>query len=801
MKFKLKLLAALILGTLSLPGHSRVYEYTIKDIYGVEKSVSADSAKLNTTEKIQLSLISGLDRKIRVTVKKGDANVYSTTTESVKVADRIKSSSDEEFYGKVITMPPLSEGLYTITSEILNTQDALIDSTTQSFLIDTSGPTADNMRIDQRPGYDMVLTGNLWELGLGAEAKLYVTVKNVKATAGFDKATIQILNPDNTVYSKMDMVYDSGSASLSVPWTKGSAVKADWMPVSNADTEYRFRVTLYDKAGTRKVLPDQKFLFDSDLGEYTLVAVYDPTAETSVIPGFSKGYVEYKSGMTVNLNPITFVYRVPSTNRREYRKGGLAFGNIISEANGYSYVSVTTPYQTLSVIHNGYQWGGASVTYNIKMGADAPVSPTTPDVWITSDKKSSVSSYDFLWKTSDLPVTFLTARVKASARNYIQKAMSNTGGFLCNIPVGELECKGKIVGNIQKNGNGHMGFFFKMTNSDGTLFSQYAERRQYWNADQLPRITGFDYQEDKKKVLLFVNLPGNGSLRYKLQLKSAVLINADSNVQVLTGTNTAIAGDDYTYTFDLGALPEGKYNLSFLAKDTFDNESSSPFITLVNDMTPPDVIFNYENAPLASGSTVYGLENIAISLNDALTKPVLERLELKGGPASDSVILGFNQNADGSYTPDYPRLFPTLVENTDKYTLTAYATDTKGNATQKSIQFAYYPKNLVTLEKLKTLGVVKALKTSDNTPLAVMRTGQLRRNDGSLVQGVQTANITLRTDANYAINILGTVIQPGETKNIQIDLGAGVNTTVPIFPATNGATGQSDFIIEFPQIK
>ena len=107
----------------------------------------------------------------------------------------------------------------------------------------------------------------------------------------------------------------------------------------------------------------------------------------------------------------------------------------------------------------------------------------------------------------------------------------------------------------------------------------------------------------------------------------------------------------------------------------------------------------------------------------------------------------------------------------------------------------------MTLEKLKTLGVVKALKTSDNTPLAVMRTGQFRRNDGSLVQGVQTANITLRTDANYAINILGTVIQPGETKDIQIDLGAGVNTTVPIFPATNGATGQSDFIIEFPQIK
>jgi hypothetical protein len=64
--------------------------------------------------------------------------------------------------------------------------------------------------------------------------------------------------------------------------------------------------------------------------------------------------------------------------------------------------------------------------------------------------------------------------------------------------------------------------------------------------------------------------------------------------------------------------------------------------------------------------------------------------------------------------------------------------------------------------------VVKALKTSDNTPLAVMRTGQLRRNDGSLAQGMQTANITVRSDAEYAINILGTVIHPGKLKKYSL---------------------------------
>jgi hypothetical protein len=88
------------------------------------------------------------------------------------------------------------------------------------------------------------------------------------------------------------------------------------------------------------------------------------------------------------------------------------------------------------------------------------------------------------------------------------------------------------------------------------------------------------------------------------------------------------------------------------------------------------------------------------------------------------------------------------------------------------------------------LGVVKALKTSDNTPLAVMRTGQLRRNDGSLAKGIQTANITVRKDADYAINILGTLFIPGD-KEIQIDLGTGENSTVPIFTAENGSTGKA----------
>lgn len=217
-EIKMNLLTTVILITLSafsLPTYARVYEYVFKDVYGTDKSISVDSGVLNTNEKIQVRIISGLDRKIRITVKKEKVGVYSVTTDSVTVSDRITASTGEEFYGKTLTLPPLSDGSYVITSDILNTQNTVIDSTSHNFIIDTVGPSSDNLSVDQNPGYDMILTGERWELGLGAEAKLYLNVNNVKSATGLDKATIQVIKPDDTVFSTSDMVYDSGSASLS----------------------------------------------------------------------------------------------------------------------------------------------------------------------------------------------------------------------------------------------------------------------------------------------------------------------------------------------------------------------------------------------------------------------------------------------------------------------------------------------------------------------------------------------------------------------------------------------------------
>ncbi|HAW2315438.1 TPA: hypothetical protein JLP24_004534, partial [Escherichia coli] len=117
------------------------------------------------------------------------------------------------------------------------------------------------------------------------------------------------------------------------------------------------------------------------------------------------------------------------------------------------------------------------------------------------------------------------------------------------------------------------------------------------------------------------------------------------------------------------------------------------------------------------------------------------------------------------------------------------------------VEFNYLPNNLVRLENLKTISVSAALKTSDNTPLAVLYASQLRKKDGSIATGKQDAVLTVRKDAAFAVSMNGVTVVPGDSKDISIDFGKGDGALIPIFSATSGNVGESSFMIELPQIQ
>ncbi|MGP4227859.1 hypothetical protein [Escherichia coli] len=102
---------------------------------------------------------------------------------------------------------------------------------------------------------------------------------------------------------------------------------------------------------------------------------------------------------------------------------------------------------------------------------------------------------------------------------------------------------------------------------------------------------------------------------------------------------------------------------------------------------------------------------------------------------------------------------------------------------------------------IKTLAVGMGLKTSDNQPLAYLRTNSIRKKDGSLITGVQTGTLTVRKDAAFAVSMNGVTVVPGDSKDISIDFGKGDGVLIPIFSATSGNVGESSFMIELPQIQ
>ncbi|EMX3657008.1 hypothetical protein AAGZ49_005008 [Escherichia coli] len=118
-----------------------------------------------------------------------------------------------------------------------------------------------------------------------------------------------------------------------------------------------------------------------------------------------------------------------------------------------------------------------------------------------------------------------------------------------------------------------------------------------------------------------------------------------------------------------------------------------------------------------------------------------------------------------------------------------------------NVEFNYLPNNLVRLENLKTISVSAALKTSDNTPMAVLYASQLRKKDGSIATGKQDAVLTVRKDAAFGVTMNGVSAAPGESKNVQLDLGLGDSRSFPIFPSTSGVSGTSEFMLNIEELK
>lgn len=804
--------------TTSLPLNAQVFSFSFKDATQALKSVKPTPLSyLNPTGNITLNLISGLDRYERVKVIRDSdkAVMYSAITTLTGVSDRVVAADGSEYYGKNMSLPALGEGTYTITDETLDIRQAVVSSSTYRIMLDSTKPIYTRLYPEQgAAGYGMVLSGSTWELGRAGAGQFNVFLDGVSDSSGIDSVRMQVKRTNGSIVSDQLINYDRDNCRAFFTWAK-DIQSSPAMPSSDLDEIFTFNFLIKDKAGNINTVPPQAFKYDDQIGEFTVFAVHDARVTTSNVPGISSGYVPYKPGLVVLENPYKVVLRFPKTNWRQYRNGGLNVVNvyggntIIASDNTYIYLEAKLPQGALDSnyirVENTYQWGGGYLGFladQLKWDSASLKSPIWSGQKIERQKSDGtwINSSNWSYFTAaDLPLTFKAIRFTVEPRPYAQYI---EGPQTCDIPAGGTSCTVSINRSLAQGTSGYMHDLFKLRSRQETTFNNPLWENVSWHA-LAPAITGYQYNEATNLLDVFVQEPGDGNYFDKVHLNKVWLSDKNaSNKEIITGkqiSRNAISGN-YTYQFDMKSIPEGKYNIQINAVDTYKNTGILDFKQFIVDKTPPLVNVSYDGKPVDKNVTVMGLENLRITLSDALTSPKISRITLRGGPTGDFVELSWASLGNNVYSLNYPRIFPSLNEG-EIYTLTVSATDEMNNAKEYTSEFGYLPNNLVRLDNLRTLAVNSSLKTSEGIPLAVLSTSELRRQDGQLATGVQKAILTVRRDAAYGITVNGISALPGESKDIVLDLGLGEAKTFPIYPAESGKTGLSEFIIEIPELK
>lgn len=814
-------LALLALQLIPLMSQAQVYEFSFKNTNQEKVSVKPlSSTKLNPATTIDVKVISGLDRYIHFqALNKTGSVVYDTTSSLIKTSDRITASDSVEFYGKVVTVPALADGDYTFRTEILDINKSPVDTYNYPVKLITHPPTYTKFYPYSKYPYESVMSGDLWKLGQAGNGSSNIYIDGLQAEAGIKEARLNIRygegNGSNTgkLYSSTVMGYDSTKLSASFTYTQ-QYKKPAAMPSDDLEHVFVFEPVITDNAGNKLSITPQKFMFDDQIGEYELFAVGDSSSQTSVVPGVGKGYVAYKKGMKVSENPYRVVFRVPRSNYYEYRLGGITFINgygyikILSTTESDVYVELLVPQGDLDGnwirINNFARFGGGDLLY-LPTVFDFSETKIKSPLWRSPYIQRQDQNGNWvdtvsrtLIQSSDLPVTWKSIKYLVEPRDYEQKV---TGAYPCTVPAGENSCTVAINDVVNKGTYGFGRNRYDLTSSISSTFRFPKYEFISWQADQNPSITSYSYNATSSILTININEPRDELNLSSIALNKVWLSDTKAGKSLITATRLSrnTTTGNYVYTVNMKSLPEGDYNIRINADDTFGNIATADYGKFVVDRTPPTVNMKYESKAIAKDTTVYGLENIIINIADATSSPRMTKLLLTGGPTDDTVSLSWKSNSDGSFSPEYPRLFASL-EAGEEYTLTATASDEMNNAGSAQATFKYIPKNLIRLDNLQTLAVAQALKTSTGEPLALLVTNSLRKSDGALVTGIQKGVVAVRKDADFAISVNGTVIKPGDSANIDFNFGNSTGLSVPIYPAVSGESGSAEFYVEFPDL-
>lgn len=791
---------------------------TFTDIYDNQHTpvITIDKTSIiNNASTLDIMISAGLDRRINVSLMDLNAEVlFESTSHVISINDKLVIGN-KQFYGISSSVPIANDGQYQLKIKTISLNGEVVNTEIFNINRDTTPPLAGEVTKSLYGGFTNEFTSDdVWSTGY--YSRNYFQINDVSdESSGVESVSIvsYIMSNDTAnEYKIRALPFDNETKLARFNFNTDYSL---WPTGDNAETLYGFNFRIKDKAGNIFNSPIQKMYYDT-VGAVglQLVGVRNPNS-TNTMAG-RIGYDPYVSGMTVYENPISVMYKIPKDQHINYVRGGYgpvgSSEQITDHDDDYVYAIFTRSYGFKDGNYLRFRdrrsWTIAGFGYNLALSPNAPKSPVRVGraEYLYSDIGwSSWSRWHI--QVDQLPLQILGSRQRVQPRSYEQRWSHHLGS--CVIPVGSDICE-VIYSTPIELAVGSSGYYHhgsSINSTDNTLIGPPGWADVSYNSEHSPEFKS-SYLEGST-LHANIHQPGAGWWFDQLRIRDVWLENQQgtrlSATQILKRN-----GADYEAQWDLTTLPEGEYTLIAKAREmhglTAQLEETYNF---VNDKTPPKLKLGYENNFDVVPEVISELRDLKITLNDNISPVFLSELKLKSQDDEINVNLGYsllresNEGKTKIYTPELPRLFPSLVDG-KRYKIIINARDKFDNEVMIEKSFSFIPSNLIVMDTQTTLPINTEIKDAENNNITYIYSNEdLVLEDGRNATGLQDAIITVNELATYSIKVNNELINPGESKQLAIDLGdAGGKLNVPIIPQLAGADNEKiEVMFEIPSLK
>lgn len=821
----MKKFSILALAMTSFLSHAAIEGFEFTDPSNDSKLVKTNTSEatlINNAGLLNVHVSAGLDRRIRIKVKQG-TDVISTEIGDVITVNDAFSPFGNEYFGSKISVSIPSDGDYSIIAETVSLIGDVVDSKKVDIVRDTTPPTFDTMNVIKMYGghVNSLLPAGSWYLShMQSDHHTTIQVTGLSDPSGIGTTELETFTFDDQgnrqPYKQQEMTY---TESLKTTALNLFTYKYMFPHGDNANTRYQTRAKLTDRAGNVTYTNYQDVYYDTVTTNSLMAIGVKVPGSNNTIAGLT-GFEPYVGSMEVDTNPVTILYRVEAWNYRDdsgnfNNPGGLMVAGadaVYTDRNdGYVYFTDTGPIGSITISWRNqahYRNITGPNLYYVVPSSTAPVTPrATGGQYFYSDTNAwgSWSRRVYNW---ELPVQIEKIRLFAQARPFEQKAVHG-GTNTCNIRAGATHCDIVLSSpwKMVHGGSAYYHSYFNVRNLEETLISDPIYPVGTYNDNYYPTVEETSFNEDTK--VLSVRIVQACQYCYQGRIGLSKFELQDQNFEKLdiTPIKSTYNGGTFEIEYDLTQLPEGSYQIYVYAQERHGPEDRKLAVNYVSDKTPPTIQFGYDGSSLPPQVT--DLRQVSFKLTDISDIKDIE-IKLTGSRYDIDYQLGYSlSNVSGdsqTYQLELPKLFPTL-EDGEVYSLTVTAVDEFNNSTTDSVDISYKPENLIVMKTIDYLSsaVNQPLYLSDDSPMAVIITNSaLTLENSMMATGLQTAEVTNNITSAFPIKLRASSgwvdIYPGETKNVQIDLGTGKPLHVEIYPIDAGVEGKADFLFNIPQL-